>query len=66
MIDITAERYFAITTDSWTSIAHYNYITCTAHFIEKKTGSCIPLFQVFSKSLSHQMQLIQWPTWNTS
>jgi len=37
MTAILAERYVAITTDSWTSIAHHNYITCTAHFVEKKT-----------------------------
>jgi hypothetical protein len=31
------KRYFAITADSWTSLAHHNYTTCTAHFIERKT-----------------------------
>ena len=37
MRKLMEKRYFAITTDSWTSLAHHNYTTCTAHFIESKT-----------------------------
>ncbi len=30
-------RYFATTTDSWTSIANHGSVTCTAHFVNKAT-----------------------------
>ncbi len=31
------KRYFALTTDSWTSVANHGYTTCTAHFIDIET-----------------------------
>lgn len=34
---ILHKRYFALTTDSWTSVANHGYTTCTAHFINKET-----------------------------
>jgi hypothetical protein len=34
---ILAHRYFTLTTDSWTSLAHHSYTTCTTHFIDKNT-----------------------------
>ena len=30
-------KYFALTTNAWTSIAKTGYVTCTAHFIDKDT-----------------------------
>jgi hypothetical protein len=35
--EILKDRYFAITTDSWTSTANHGYVTCTAHFVNKDT-----------------------------
>jgi len=37
MKHILFDRYFSLTTDSWTSVAHNSYTTCTAHFIDKAT-----------------------------
>jgi hypothetical protein len=37
MKKILENRCFAITTDSWTSIATHGYITCTAHFVNEDT-----------------------------
>jgi hypothetical protein len=34
---ILEERYFSLTTDSWTSLANQGYTTCTVHFIDKKS-----------------------------
>jgi hypothetical protein len=34
---ILEERYFALTTDSWTSLANQGYTACTVHFIDKKS-----------------------------
>jgi hypothetical protein len=51
MTAILAEKYFAITTDSWTAIAQHNNITCTAHFIEKKTWQLYSLvLGIFKKN----------------
>jgi hypothetical protein len=34
---IIKDRYFVITTNSWTSTANHGYVTCTAHFVNKDT-----------------------------
>ena len=44
-------RYFALTTDSWISLAHHSYTTCTAHFIDKNTWQLHSLvLGIFQKS----------------
>jgi hypothetical protein len=40
--EILKDRYFAITTDSWTSTANHGYVTCTAHFVNKDTWTLLP------------------------
>jgi hypothetical protein len=30
---ILKDRYFSMTTDSWTSTGNHGYVTCTAHFV---------------------------------
>ncbi len=48
---IRTNRYFALTTDSWTSLAHHSYTTCTAHFIDKNTWQLHSLvLGIFQKS----------------
>jgi hypothetical protein len=37
MKKVLHNKHFAVTTDSWTSLAHTNYTACTAHFIDKTT-----------------------------
>jgi len=37
MKHILKGRWYALTTDSWTSLAKVGYVTCTVHFIDDKT-----------------------------
>lgn len=34
---ILEDKYFTMTTDSWTSTANHGYVSCTANFINKVT-----------------------------
>ena len=37
MKKILSGRDYAVTTDAWTSLAQNSYVTCTCHFIDRKT-----------------------------
>jgi hypothetical protein len=48
---ILTNRYFALTTDSWTSLAQHSYTACTAHLIVKNTWRLHSLvLDIFQKS----------------
>jgi hypothetical protein len=69
MHKISRQRYYALTADSWTSLANQGYTTCTAHFIDKNTWQLQSLvLGIFEKDgastavdtvayVEHQMEL---------